>query len=80
MKHLNSKTSSIALGVAGALVATSAFAVDPTYTSQIGDALEAVNMTDLIADVSAFAAMGFTLLLATKGILFVSRLLGKFLR
>ena len=70
----------LAVVVAGVGVSSSAFAVEPTYTSQIADALEAINMTNLITDVGAFAGMGFQLLLATMGILFVARKLRAFLR
>ena len=64
-----------------ALVAVSfpALAVDPTYTSQISEALQAINMTNIIADVGDFAALGFQLLLVTLGIFFAHKLLKRFL-
>lgn len=66
--------------VLAVLAPVAASAAEPTYTSQIADALEAINMTNIIADVGAFAGMGFQLLLATMGILFVARKLRAFLR
>lgn len=57
-----------------------ALAADPEYTSQIGDALGAVNMTGLIADVGAFSGMGFNLILTVAGVFFVAAILISFLR
>lgn len=62
------------------LLSVGAHAADPTYTSQIGSALEAINMTDLIADVSAFSGMGFQLLLVTIGVFFAAGILHRFLK
>lgn len=74
------KMAAVAVGLFLAVKAKVALAVDPTYTSQIGDALGAVDMSDIITDVGAFSGMGFNLILTVAGVFFAAAILISFLR
>ena len=47
--------------------------------SRLAEALQAIDMTAITADVGDFAALGFQLLLVTLGIFFAYKMLRKFL-
>lgn len=70
----------LALAALALILSVPAYAADPTYTSQIQEAFEAITMTTIIDDVASFAGMGFTLILTTLGVFFAARLVGRFFK
>jgi len=77
MNYFNAKHLKYGVAPAALLVSTSAFAVDPEYTSVFGPLLETINMTAITADVAAFAGMALALGVIIAGIAFVRGLLRK---